>query len=95
MHQIACGAVRVKLLRRAFFIGIDPETGLDQYSYEALPSDIQATVNNSNPLIIAKLEGAVPLIGLNLMGAWGLQAHAHRGLIKCTGDQFASQDVEV
>ena len=74
---------RVKLLRKAYPLGLDPDTGAEVYRFESLSSEVAAQVKHSNPLVISKLEGDVALIGFNLMAAWGLQADPFLGLVVC------------
>jgi hypothetical protein len=90
---VRCGGARVQLLRKAYPLGMDPQTGVDMYRYEELPRDVVDSIVKTNPQVIIKLEGSMPLLGLNLLGAWGLKVDAYAGLVKC--DEPRQQQMEV
>lgn len=79
-RKVLCGVVQMELVARAFPGGYD-ETGQRKWSYTPLPEKLLQKVKNPNPTIIAKIEGAVPRIGLNVMKEWGLKIDPSEGFV--------------
>lgn len=81
MKRSMCGAVQVQLLRIAYPQGLDRTTGVQIHSYKELSEDVRASIKQTNPVVATQMESEVPLIGLNLLGAWGLAVDPHLGVV--------------
>ncbi len=78
--RVKCGIVRMALVSRAFPDGTD-DIGNPKFRYEPVPQALTDKITQPDPLTVAKLQGNVPVIGLNTLRAWNVAVHPVDGLV--------------
>lgn len=82
----------MELQARAYEDGLD-ELGNPKWRFEPLPSELKQSLHQLNPTVIAKLQGDLPVIGLNTLIAWNICVNPAHGLITCLPSQPEKTDL--
>ncbi len=84
--KVMVGAVKLRVLRKAYPDGLDEETGSAKYRFENLPENLRQSISDS-PLVVAQMSTInVPVIGLDTLMALNVKVDPQKGLIQCEED---------
>jgi len=75
-----CGLVHMQLESRAIIGEELDKIGQPTWRYEPLPEFLKS-LKTSSPLVVSKLDGLIPHVGLNTLLAWNVSVHPEKGLI--------------
>jgi len=79
--KVKCGLAQLTLLSRAYPDGMD-DIGNPKFRYENLPAALKDKLTRlPNPICIVKLQGSVPILGLNTLRDWQVYVDPVIGLV--------------
>ncbi len=81
--EVMVGAVKLRVLRKAFPDEIDEETGSVKYHFESLPQSLVQVMSES-PIVVVEMSAMkIPVIGLDALMALNVKVDPQKGLIHC------------